>query len=107
MTRTDTLECLIRLDGPLEGFVAALRQWAWDWDGPPLASLTEEALVAVLRRWAGGQITAEDVAEWANLLEGREDVAFGPDVAAAIFDLANPHLQGPLMQVAPGIIARL
>jgi hypothetical protein len=107
VNRADTLKSLIRLDRPLEAIAAALHQWGWDWDGPPLASLTDEAVRAVLRRWADSQITADDVEEWANLLEGREDVAFGANAAAAIYNLANPNLQGPLVQVAPKIIARL
>jgi hypothetical protein len=107
VNRADTLKSLIRLDRPLEAIAAALQQWAWDWYGPPLASLDDEAVVAVLRRWANGQITADDVEEWANLFEGREDVAFGANAAAAIYDLANPDLQGRLVQVAPEIIARL
>ncbi|MFT4054916.1 MAG: hypothetical protein QM681_10450 [Novosphingobium sp.] len=106
MARIDALNSLISFDLPLDALSVALQAFAWDWSEPPLARLDGGAVVAVLRRWTRGEITDADVEAWANLLEGREDVAFDATAATAIFDLANPELQGSLATVAPALIAR-
>jgi hypothetical protein len=54
-----------------------------------------------------GEVQDADVEEWANMVEGRDDVDFEPMTNAAIFDLANPVLQGPLTEVATALLARL
>lgn len=107
MARIDALNSLISLEIPLDALGDVLSTFNWDWSEAPLARLDGAAVVAVLRRWARNEISDNDVETWANLIEGREDIAFEPVAAAAIFDLANPDLQGPLAQVAPGLLAKL
>jgi len=107
MARIDALNSLISFDLPLDALSDALQAFTWDWSELPLAHLDGGAVLAVLRRWTRGEITDGDVEAWANLLEGREDVAFDAAAATAIFDLANPELQGSLATVAPVLMARL
>jgi hypothetical protein len=109
MERSDILSSLIRFDKPiaeLEALVAEL-----DWDATPAASLRRTDIAAVIERYLGGQIDPGDVARWANLIESREDIAFEqrhePAVADAIFDLANPDLQGELAEISADILASL
>lgn len=66
--------------------------------------------MTVLRRWQSGVLTDEEVEEWANLVEVRDDLDHDPAdpaVADAIFDLANPVLQGALREVGPALIEKL
>lgn len=107
MTREEAVQSLVRLDRPLEDVRASLGDFEWDWEGPPVARLNGLAVASVLERYAAGQLTGDEVETWANLLEGREDVEFDPKATEAIFDLANPELQGPLTKVAPALLKRL
>jgi len=79
----------------------------WDWEGPPITALGVANVVSVLQRYLKGDLPGDDVEAWANMLEGRDDVEFEPKAASAIFDLANPALQGPLTEVAPVLLANL
>ncbi|EGQ9730915.1 hypothetical protein ACJXBB_001696 [Vibrio cholerae] len=51
----------------------------------------------VLRRFLAGEFTAEDLENWANLLECREDLEFeegkSEEIENVIYCLANPTLQ--------------
>jgi len=109
MTRHDIVAALLRFDRPLEDLRAPLG--ALDWDAEPVATLTRAQIAAVLRRFRAGEIDAPTVEQWANLVECREDVEFEPRhaeiIADALFDLANPDLQGPVRDLASGLIEDL
>ena len=107
MTREHTIQALVRCEQPIEQLRAALARLPWDWDGPPLARLTTKAVALVIRRYASGELTAEEVEAWANLVEARDDIDAEPVAAEAIFDLANPELQGRLSDIASTVLARL
>jgi hypothetical protein len=79
----------------------------WDWEGPPLAVLDSSAVVSILRRHAAGELSDEQVIEWANLVEVRDDVEATPEATEAVFYLANPAINGPLAEVAPMLLSRL
>ena len=106
MTRNEAVQSLIRWDRPLEAVRTSLGAFDWDWEGEPGARLDVQAVASVLRRYLAGELTGEEVEAWANLLEGREDVDFQPEAGAAIFDLANPVLQGSVAEVAPALLSR-
>ena len=107
MTREDAIWALVRLEQPLDAVRASLSLFEWDWEGPPIARLDAREVATVLQRYTAGEVTGDEVETWANLLEGRDDVEFETEAAEAIFDLANPELQGPLADVAPALLARL
>ena len=106
MTRDEAIQSLIRLDRPLDVLLKRLEAFKWDWEGPPIAQLGGSEVAAVIRRYVAGVLTAEEVESWANLLEGRDDVEFSKQASAAIFDLANPEIQGSLAEMAPVLLAR-
>ena len=108
--RERALEAMVLFDRPVRELQAIVAKLPWDAD-QPLVTLTRAHLKAVLRRYTAGEIDAPSVEDWANLIEGREDIDFerGREtvVADTVFDLANPLLQGPLAEIASGILARL
>lgn len=102
--RASALRALIAYEQPLEPVLVALR--AYGWDAPePLATLTGADVSSILDRFLSGDLTAQQVADWADLVECREDIelpeAGGASISDVVFQLANPNLRGELtMQVA-------
>jgi hypothetical protein len=109
MSRPAVLSSLIQFDAPVADIKAAIASYSWDDD--PIVTLVRRDIVSVLERFASGEIDAVAVEEWANLVECREDIAFEPGyeetIMAAIFDLANPKLQGRLANLTPDLLSRL
>jgi hypothetical protein len=103
------LSSLVRFDRPLAELEQALADL--EPQGKPGATLTRKDITGVVRRHLAGLIGAQEVARWASLVESREDIEFEPRqepaVADAIFDLANPDLQGALAAIAPDVLASL
>lgn len=110
MTRKEAIRSLVALDRPLDELRERVASFPFDWDGPPLGTLRREHLLAVLARWQSGELTPEEVEDWANLVEVRDDLDHDPTdpaVAGAVFDLANPLLQGELHEVGPALVETL
>jgi hypothetical protein len=109
MSRQAILYSLIHLDAPLAGLKAALASISWD--AEPIVTLARQDIATVLQRFIRGEIDAVAVEEWANLVEGREDIQFEPGseevIADAIHDLANPELRGRLATIAPDVLSSL
>lgn len=111
MSRPQTITSLVEFTIPLDELRRALAELAWDWDGPPVAILKPAHIAAVLKRYKRGELTARDVEDWANLVECREDIDFDAsragDIADAIFDIANPEMQGRLNDIVDDLLAQL
>jgi hypothetical protein len=107
MTREQAVQSLVRLDRPLPLLKDALAGYPWDWEAPPLRTLDGQAVAAILRRYETGELSAEQVEAWANLIEVRDDIELDATAADAIFCLANPLINGPLETVAPMLLKRL
>lgn len=109
MNREAILSSLIKFDAPVEQLKAELGTLTWD--GDPVVTLLRSHIAAVLDRYSRGEIDAPTVEDWANLVECREDIGFEAGfeelIDAAIFDLANPLLNGELSALAPRILASL
>jgi hypothetical protein len=69
MPREQVLAALVRCDLPLASLRVSLAAHEFDWNGPPLAIVTAQSVVSVLDRYKTGELTGDDVEEWANLLE--------------------------------------
>jgi len=65
-----------------------------------IVHLPLEKIASVLTRYISGELSAEDVEEWANAVEIREDIELGDDNDPAstnvVWELANPLLTRPL-----------
>ena len=60
------------------------------WDSPtPEVSLTRTDASSVLQRYLDGAISSRDIEEWANLIEGRDDIAFEAGCIEALTELVN------------------
>ncbi len=108
MNRQAVLSSLIQFNEPVTRLKVALESFPWDVDHP-IITLTKDNVIAILHRFAAGEFGAGVLEEWANLVEGREDIQFEPDhaeaISDAIFHLANPALCGPLVTTLPKIIS--
>lgn len=105
--RKEILRKLIRLEGEFLPLVRRLRQLPWDSEESPVL-LTRSNVVAVLDRYLVGGLSEDDLENWANEIEGREDIDFDEVSKDAIFELANPLLNRALNpKVIHGIRDRL
>lgn len=97
--RAIALDDLIRLRIPTQDALSRLRAYQWD-AAPDLAVLTPDMAIKVLDRYISGELSATQVADRANAIEGREDIAFPPlfesVLTELIFELANPEISRPL-----------
>ena len=97
-SRNSILLDLIRAASPVSKLSADLSRLPWD--SAPLVTLTIDHLNSVLQRFVDGSLSAQEVEEWANAVEGRDDIEFEKQnlaaLKAAIHALANPALCGRL-----------
>jgi hypothetical protein len=109
--RTSAVRALIAYEQPIEPILSDLR--AYGWDAPePLATLTKADIISILDRYISGNLTSQQVTDWADLVECREDIALPEadelSISEVVFQLANPDLHGGLtLQVAEKIRAVL
>jgi len=109
--RRQVLLGLIELSRPLKQITEQLRAFPWDSERP-LVTLRCEHVASILDRFIQGQLSAALLEDWANALEGRDDVAFQDShetaIKSVIQSLANPIICGPLdKQVALRLLAML
>lgn len=100
--RLDVIKALIELSCPLDVIGSRIREFDWDYEGIPV-ELSRVHLASVLRRYLNKDLSAGDVEQWANLLEGREDVCFESgseeQLHEVLYQLANPYLTAPLSEI--------
>jgi hypothetical protein len=95
-SRQEAVADVVHRRRPLIEAVMTLRRYPWDCE-EELVELGPNVLRSALTDFLAGFISAADLEDWANAVEGRDDIAFVPsgvvDVVAA---LANPLLYEPL-----------
>lgn len=82
------------------------------WDSQMLVVLRRAHVCDALNRLLAREWSTSEVEQWADLLEGRDDVGLEPGyevlLKGVLFDLANPDIHGPIdRDVALHILARL
>jgi len=96
MNRTATLNALVKVTMPIHEAVSRLAEFSWDSESE-LVLLTSENFFHVLSLFKHGSLSAAEVEDWANALEGRDDVVFATEQARELLhELANPLLTQPL-----------
>jgi len=110
MNRQAVLSSLIQFNEPVTRLKVALESFPWDVNHP-IITVTRDDVIAILLRFTASEFDADVLEEWANLVEGREDIQFEPDhaeaISDAIFQLANPAVCGPLTSKVPELIYKL
>jgi hypothetical protein len=92
--RQEILRDLIELARPVPTLRRELA--VFPWDSAELVRLDRAQLTATLRRYLSGKISSQSVSEWAEALEGRDDVGYDQQVADVLAELASPEINGTL-----------
>jgi hypothetical protein len=88
-TRTDILNDLIRFQTKLDRVQNELSQYTWDAE-EPLVILHKSDFISIAQRFLDGVLSTDDLENWANAIESREDIEFeNYKLSEFIFDLAN------------------
>lgn len=100
--RRATLLNLIELRVPLTAALNAVRRLLWDSDAE-LVILRVADVRHALTEFRDERLTANDIEQWAEAVEGREDIGFEPGqedrLKHFLFEAANPELSRPVEQV--------
>ena len=99
----EILHELVRFEKPSGPLMRELQSFGWDWSGDaPLLILKKEDLLRIIDRCLAREISAEQLQEWAENLEVREDVAFYEEesdlIDSVFFRMATPEIHEPLTQ---------
>jgi hypothetical protein len=93
--RRELVQALVRYELPIEPVLEELA--SIEWDSEPLVVLHARDVLAILDRFLTMELTADQVTDWADRLEVRDDVELEPSYSAQIrewiFQLANPNLR--------------
>jgi hypothetical protein len=103
--RKELVQALVRYELPIEPVLERLATFGFD--STPLVTLRAKDVVAMLSRYLEGELTAEQVTDWADQLEVRDDVEaeapYRDQIKEWIFQLANPNLtEGVTIELAAG-----
>jgi hypothetical protein len=94
--RRALLAALVRYELPVEPVLNQLASVPWD-STRELVRIGVPDIVAILDRLIKGELSAEQVTDWADLVEVRDDVGMDPPHEDAlqeiVFRLANPNLR--------------
>ena len=97
--RIKALRGLIELQESIPVSIGRLRQFPWDSDRA-LVVLTGNDLARMLDLYLQGELSNMELEQWANALEGRDDIGYEPSMGdnlrRIIFELANPLLATPI-----------
>lgn len=97
--RINALQDLIGLRKPIGVAIKELRSFPWDSDAP-LVTLAGRDLIRILDGYLQGDLSAGEIEDWADAVEGRDDIGYEPGreetLRQAVFELANPLLTVPL-----------
>jgi len=102
INRKKTLQDLVEFRKRPSEMRSALSAFEWD-SGEELVQLEKRQIANVLQKFISGEILSEEVEDWANLIEGRDDVDYA-EVAELVNILANPAIT---FQLTPSVAASL
>ncbi|MGB7069313.1 MAG: hypothetical protein WBD22_07445 [Pyrinomonadaceae bacterium] len=92
--RKEILIDLVKNNGDVFGLVQELAQYPWDAESS-LYTINAEDISKMLARYSQSIIAAKTLEDWANAIEGRDDLGFeGEEIQEIISQIANPVLFG-------------
>ena len=89
---------LVALSRPLSDILAELARLHLDADAE-LVRLERRHVISVLERYLAGELTADDVENWADAVDLQDAIGLAEDdqtLSDAVFGLANPPAARPL-----------
>lgn len=97
--RKKALEALLTLAMPLEQAKRRLAAFSWDAE-TEVAFVSLSHVAGLLTQFLSGRVSRPEVEDWANAVEGRDDLGFEPMheplVRELMHELANPLITQPL-----------
>ncbi len=92
--RRDILLDLVNNKIDTQSLINELSKYSWDCDEPILI-IKNEDICKVLKRYIDGALSSDELENWANAIECREDLAFNNDSLEDVINrIANPVLYG-------------
>jgi len=88
--RKKTLQDLIEFRKKPSVMHAALSAFEWDCD-EELVQMERRQIATVLQKYIAGETSDEEIEDWANLIEGRDDINYA-EVEDVLHVLANPAI---------------
>jgi len=89
-TRTEVLNDLLERRRPLPELSDDLSRFSWNSD-EALVRLSKANVASVLQEYLRGEVSIEDIAGWASLIECRDDIDY-EELADIVFQLATPEI---------------
>lgn len=94
--RSELLEDLIYMRLPINEVLAELSYYSWDSDEIYIV-VVRDNVINILESVLHNKISLQDLEDWANAIESREDLNFESiEIENIIEELANPVLYGEL-----------
>ncbi len=95
-SRTDILNDLVSFNKSLSSLRNELSQYSWDTEGSYLV-ITKKHFLKVLKKCLEQQITLQDLENWSNLIECRDDLDFeNEELQEIVFEFASPEINGEI-----------
>jgi len=99
--RAGLLRRMLAYELPIEGTVESLAALPYDCD-TDLVLVTPNDIIQIIDRQASGELSVEQVVEWADFLEVRDGVGFAPPhcdrLKEIVWLLANPPINGEVIR---------
>jgi hypothetical protein len=97
-TREELVKSLIEGKGDINRIIEKLSEYSYD--SEPLAVLTRENVIKLLKSFLEGNISSKDIQIWADAVEMRDDIdyeeGFEQVIADQLYILSEPEINGPL-----------
>jgi hypothetical protein len=110
--RRKLLTALVEGRSPISDIQERLRKVPWDPPDDERVTLTRDIAASVLRRALEGHLQLDELMNWADAIEVREDISFEEPYRETlrdiVFEVANPVLEGALtIEKIKGLLNRL
>ena len=108
--RETIIKHLINLDKPIDEIKKSLKGLGWDSDDE--ITMAKGSVKSILNRYIESNIDSKTLNEWANTIEGREDIDYDEscfnEIKQLVYEIANPDLEGPFdIEKAKGWLSKL
>jgi hypothetical protein len=105
MERRDAVLALVDWRGALNDLRASLQNFPWDCEHA-LVILRPDHICRAIERFLKDEVSAMDLEEWAEAVEGREDVGYFESqseiISEALFQLSTPAANVPISKQIAG-----